>query len=208
VLVLTDLADSPNDSHVPGALYLTVPNPSEPPLWDGMDVIAIDPASVQGGGVDRPLYEFPNGYLRDDVWVSDDLGASTGPMPVILMDTIAVVQPLSFTLAAQLNAKHDEIASSTVSAVLAVDEARQKLGSVFFELLCDPVQVAMILDTFLLPSADLTASTFPFISDATVCNAMSFGYRLVWNPIKAVTVAAQSPSPSSKCSPSDAGGGG
>ncbi|MCK6532986.1 MAG: hypothetical protein L6Q84_08450 [Polyangiaceae bacterium] len=73
LLVLGDVNDVENDPHVNGAVYLSTSDKGLPtaPKWDGTDVRQVWNASMFTDTINTTA-SFPDGYIRDGVWVSGD----------------------------------------------------------------------------------------------------------------------------------------
>jgi hypothetical protein len=199
VLVLDDLADGPDDASVPGAMYITVPNPTMPPLWNGMDDLFVDPSCVTDGRLDKPRYAFPKGYMKNHVWVSNDFNDAPGPMPLMLVDRLTEVTPIGMTLTAQLNKTHDGVLRSVLGVVLDMTQVKKTFGPIFNDTLCNELQTALLMNQYLMPNADLAAGPIPFINADKTCDAMSYGSMFEWVLIKNLGVALSSPPLVAKC---------
>ncbi|MBI5536946.1 MAG: hypothetical protein HY898_29770 [Deltaproteobacteria bacterium] len=188
-IMLEDLSDERDDPYVPGRMYVTVPSPTTPPLWNGSDVIAVDPTSVHNNDLEQPKYYFKDGYLRDNVWVSNDFNAGKGPVPLMIYDRLVEVSPIGMTFAAELNDTHDAILRSVLAVAMDMDQVKLKFAPVFLDMVCDPVQAALILNSFVVPNADLAAGPPPFIDPSKQCDAMSWGIMFDWVLIKSLKVS-------------------
>lgn len=73
VLVLDQVNDWENDSHVVGAMYVTTHDlfSGPTPKWDGNDVRRLSSVSFWPNST-APLATFPNGYISNGIWVSGD----------------------------------------------------------------------------------------------------------------------------------------
>jgi len=200
VLALEDLGDGPDDPYVPGAIYITVPAPDNPPLWGGKDEVWVDPSCLTAGDLKQPRYASKTGYLKNNVWVSGDFNSVPGPMPLMVFDGLVEVNPLMMVITAQLNTTHDAVIKSMASAVLDTEEVKRSLGPVFYQMTgCSQTQADMIMNQFVLPNADLAAVAYPFVAADQVCNAMSWGLGIEWLMIRSVLVAGASPPKPSAC---------
>ena len=200
LLRLSDLDDGPDDPFVPGAVYLSAPRKFAP-AWDGNDVYQIRTSSVEGTKVsDPPRVSFPSGYLKDDVWVSNELGTGPGLFPVFLLKAVLMTDLLTRTLVVKLDPTHEHALGSAFSAVVARSAILDDLSPFFLEMVgCDEALSNMLVQMYLLPSADLGTQAPAFHSPASACQGTSIGGAFQWVPIRAPVEAVDTPSQYSAC---------
>ena len=96
LLVLGDVNSEDNDPHVSGSVLLSTSDKGLPtaPKWDGTDVRQVWNASVYSGTT-KATAHFPDGYIRNGVWVSGDqhkadmtlvfpIYVNASPLPMVL----------------------------------------------------------------------------------------------------------------------------
>lgn len=196
LLRLSDLDAGPNDPFVPGAVYLSVPRATTP-AWKGEDQFQIRKSSVDGELVtDPPKIAFPKGYLSGNVWVSSELGASPGEFPLFLLREVVMTNLLSRTLVVALDDAHERALGSAFSAVIARAAILSDLTPLFVDMVgCDTSLSNLLLQSYVLPSADVGTVPPTFVSPGAVCQGLSVGAALQWVPIRAPVEVVDPPAP-------------
>jgi hypothetical protein len=187
VLIISDLDASADDPHAPGALYLASPAPdATPPAWDGTDARKIDSSSVKDMDLSQPIVPFPNGYVRDGVWVNGDFPTTGGLLLFPFFGGILALDAKTLGLTLTLDAKHEAAVSSTVSAALPFGPFLTSLHDAALTLANCNDQAASLFLNPLKAYPDL--SNVPGLLDPTMaCNTLSMGMDLQWIRIKLPT---------------------
>jgi hypothetical protein len=201
MLHIADLDDGPDDPYAPGVLYVTAPRaPGQPPLWNGSDEFAVDTQSVLDGGLDRPRYEFPKGYLKGNVWVSGDFNQTSLTLPMMFFTRFIEVQVSSVTFMLELDAPHATALRAVLAAAIPIDQAMKQFAPVFYEAVgCSKSLTDTLLNSVVKPNADLGAAAPDFVTPDKPCEVISVGFALEWVPTKAPAAVVAVPATAGTC---------
>ncbi len=225
ILMLEDLDPGSDDPYVPGALLVSAVNPGQNPKWNGSDDFWIDEktiadpsaeagadagadASIQDAGdadsqpeataksVIEPRYLFPKGYLKNNIWVSGEIGSSPAQLPMFVLKGLTIVDAETVTLAVELTPLHDAAVRSTLSAVAS----KATLEAEFYPLAqqmvgCNDTLAALFMGQFLLPAMDVANNPPSFENSGQPCDALGIGFAFDWRLIVEPTVAVTVPEP-------------
>jgi hypothetical protein len=195
LLVLEDLSPGPDDPYVPGKLYVVLPPKKS--TWNANDTYVVDALSVNGS-IEQPKYTFPNGYLRDNVWVSGDLTFAPATLPFMFLDYFVEIPTRGHVLALEFSdGQHQNVMRSTLAGAMEMKEATAALGPVAtFAMGCSEVLASLAINTQLVPNTDLGASSNHYVVGAdaasTMCELISFGLMFEW-----VRASGPEPNPAS-----------
>lgn len=156
------------------------------------DASAPDAGDAEGGGapgqspfIDKPVYVFDKGYLKNNVWVSGDFRETPKTLPLFVLDRITEVETSTVTLVAELTPTHDGILASQLSAAVATPEAEAKIGPIALELaFCLQVGADYMMNNFILPRRDLGNNPPTFRTPGVPCYTFSIGWAFKWEPVK------------------------
>jgi hypothetical protein len=187
VVVIEDLADGPEDQEVRIGFLFTA-HQDIAPVFDGTDRFLIDSRSVKPGTIE-PRFFFSRGYMTGNTVVSGDFREPTGEPLHFPLGTAGVL-PLALramTMTFELDPEHKKVLSSTMAGVLPLGDLVKLLSSIFSNQgawECG-AEGEKKLFTLLRPAADLSADLPGFLDPTgqTLCDAISFGWRLTWKPI-------------------------
>ena len=177
LLVRVDLGSSTSDEHVTGAIYLT-DAASRAPTFTVADERNIDSSAlVDGLSIDRPLLEFPSGYVADSVWVSGPPSSFTIPLPILGalatlpleggMITLQLVDPFHGTIAGGVR---------TSGIVPALTPALRHLG------VCPGSAAYEGVVTAASKASDLVSGAPSLQDEARACDAVSVGLDYIAGP--------------------------
>lgn len=197
ILQILDLDDGPDDPYAPGRLYVTAPKDGGM-LWDGEDVLEVDVDSLVDGDLDTPKYELPDGYVRDNVWVSGDFKGEPLIVPMMVLKQIAPVPTETSIVAVPLDEDHIKAGIATFSGVLdtLAFEPFMRLG-MLEATGCDEAATELGMSMF-LPNRDL-ADDEDFVNAAEECGLMSIGMGLELKRVRPPQTAVVAPPPPSSC---------
>jgi alpha-tubulin suppressor-like RCC1 family protein len=209
LLVIEDIGPDADDPYAPARLYLTRGFVDDPPKWDGTDAPRVDGSSVDGGVTSYPRQAFPNGYIRNNVWVSGDLGAPSIPelrLPLSAnigmgaSNLITEIPTSTLTIAIDLEAEPGKPRRSNVGAITPVAELVKKMFPLVSNLgkTCDDVLIPQVLQGVLALSGDLSLANE---GGGVFCDAASLGMGIEWSEVQPPVDASvdQSAAPPPNC---------
>jgi len=199
VLTIEDLDEGPDDAYAPGKLYVGAPRKAgeTPPLWDGMDRLRIDERSVIDGGLESPRVVFAKGYVKDDVWVSNDFGTSPELLPLPLFGAFSYVEARTATISLRLNETHTRVLGSVLSAAATIPSIETAVWPGLLMLAqCSEGFAKTMLTQYVRPNADLADHPPEFVAPSEQCDLMSIGLQPEWKPVQPPdTVIPAGPAP-------------
>lgn len=199
IIKLEDVDEGADDPYVPAKLYSAADLKGVAPKWDGTDVRTVTSDSLIDGTLDKPLTEFPRGYLVGNVWVSGEPGKFTIPVPVA--DNPALMRLEGGVTTFKLAPDRKSASGGVISGALPLGDIEAVLkpiaisaglcpGSAFYESTLKTVK----------QYPDLVSGA-PNMQDQSVeCNAMSVGLGFDIAPIQPVVKVDPPPTPApGKC---------
>jgi hypothetical protein len=206
---IDDLDSGPNDPYAPAKLYRASSMKGQPIKWDGTDVRKVLRDSVLDNDLEKPITNFPGGYVKDNVWVSGD--------PATRQLVLPVSESLFITL---------QLESALFTMNLAPDHTTATRGHIggaiamkAIESLLNPIATSagFCPGTSLYGSLLRNVQRFPDVvigepnlqNTAVECDGMSLGLAFDVAPIQPVTELVDpppaKPDPCSDAGPKDTG---
>ena len=193
LLLRLDHVADPDSQSVPGALYATAP--SAAPAFDGNDVLPVDASSVDGA-LDKPLANFPDGYMVGGTWVSGELPGAPFPLPLHLGGA-----RMMLALAGGVITVHvDDGKNGTIAGVVpaaSFGTAMTPFATRFG--ICPGNATFDQLITTMTQSADLVATAPEFQDTAVECDALSLGFGFTMVKAAPPTTIVAAPAPVDGC---------
>jgi len=202
ILQIEDLDDGPDDPYAPGRLYVTAPKDGGM-LWDGNDLLEIDVESLRDGGIADSKYELPNGYVRNNVWVSGDFKGPPMVVPMMVLNVIAPVPAETATLTVELDDEHIEAKGGMFAGALNTLTLEPLLRIGMLEATNCNESMAQIGMSMFLPNRDLAADD-DFINPSAECGLMSIAVGMELKRVRPPQTSVIVPPSTSSC---DAGPG-
>lgn len=197
LILKLDNVTSADNAKVPGELYLggDFAAGKAKPTFTEADRWPLNPLSLADGKTTtKPKVSFPNGYVRDGVWVSGSIGNEVVDLGPMLSGADVSLPVESALVAVSLDGSNGTIAGAVSTGKLSAGLApvARRLG------LCEgDTAYKTALDTLSL-AADLVAGA-PNLQDVSrECDAVSLGYGFTMRPTgepSGLMVAATEPAP-------------
>lgn len=198
LLQIEDLDVGPDDAYAPAKLYVGSPRLSSesPRKWDGTDQIAVDDRSVVGGALGSPKVAFASGYLKGDVWVSNDFRAPIEELPLPFFGTVSFAAARTATITLRFDASHQNVVESVISVALSGEAYRTAVWpGLVREAQCSESGASAAFAK-VERNVDLADHPPDFVDPQSACALMSMGMRAVWAPVQApAAVVAERPAP-------------
>lgn len=198
VLQIEDLDSGPDDPYAPGKLYVGSPRIATDPArkWDGTDQLVVDTRSVVNAALGTPKVAFVSGYLKDQVWVSNDFRAPYQELPLPLFGTVSFAATRTATLTLRFDASHQKVTESVLSVAVPGDAYRKAVWpGLVLQAQCND----LVADTAFQKverNVDLADHPPAFVDPQAACALMSMGMKPVWAPVLApVAVVSERPAP-------------
>lgn len=203
ILVLEDLADGTDDPYVPAKLYLAEALPDhQKPAWDGTDQRRVLPMSVSGG-LDAPLVTFPNGYLRDNVWVSGEPSTVDVYLPLGKTGVLLPLHAVSAVMAFRLNDAHVTVVDGTGQFAGAIPASSLETMLAPFvktqTLFCPGTPQYDAFFSKVQTSPDVVVGAATLQDPAATCDGVSFGIGINLAPVAQPVELGTDPDPTTPC---------
>lgn len=197
ILQILDLDSGPDDPYAPGRIYVTAPKTGGM-LWDGEDMLQVDVDSLVDGGLEASKYEMPNGYMRDNVWVSGDFMGPPVIVPMMVLDRIAPVPTRTSVLVVKMDEDHSVATDAMFAGVLDTLSLEPLLRIGMLEATDCNEALADIGMSMFLPHRDLADDT-DFVDGTAECGLMSLATGLELKRVQAPQSAVVVPPLPSSC---------
>lgn len=209
IFVLEDLGTGADDPYVPGKLYLTTAYPPKTrPAWDGTDARQILPRSADGA-IDKPKVSFPNGYLRNNVWVSGEPLPFEIALPIGEKGELMPMPVKAGLIGFALNATHTTVIDGTgqvAGAIALTDlEAFLKPFLVTQTPFCPGTGGYDNLLSTINTYADVVVSAPKLQDPGKDCDGVSFGIGINLAPVAPAVALGTEVTPSPGACGGDAG---
>lgn len=206
VIRIDDVDDGADDTYAPARFYRGASTKPAVPKWDGTDTRKVTADSVVDRDLDRPLVEFRNGYIRDNVWVSGEPSSGLLVLPFSAELNLTMTSTV-VTLA--LDADHKNATRGVLGGAMPMST---------LESLLRPIALSsgFCPGTPLYDSLFKTISRFPDVvvgakdlqSTTVPCDGMSIGIGFDVQSIQPATEIVDPPPPDpSKCGDAGVDGG-
>jgi hypothetical protein len=202
ILQIEDLDVGPNDPYAPGRLYVTAPKDGGM-LWDGNDLLEVDVESLRDGGIADSKYELPNGYVRNNVWVSGDFKGPPMVVPMMVLNVIAPVPAETATMTVTLDDEHVEAQGGMFAGALNTLTLEPLLRIGMLEATGCNESMAQYGISMFLPNRDL-GNDDDFIDPSAECGLMSIAVGMELKRVRPPQTSVIVPPSTSSC---DAGPG-
>ncbi len=195
MLMLSDVHSFDDDPHVSASLYLLADDRNTPwaPKWDGSDVRRVHAASFVPG-TELAITNFPDGYIRNGVWVSGDQH-KTGVTVVIPIYVKASIAPMLLSLPGRggwltANVKGGKGGPGAFGFSLTSGELYLSFYELFrraFSCSPDTGMTHNLVKSF-QPHVDVVGAT-PWAPDPKApCDSLSWGIDVEWAPIQTADI--------------------
>jgi hypothetical protein len=211
VLRIDDLDPGADDAYAPAKLYRSTSTKGESlPKWDGTDVRAILSDSLIDRDFEKPINDFPTGYVKGNVWVSGDPTIVDLVMPVT-GDLSSKMQIDGMVMAFEIDAAHTTAGRGMVGGGIPFSSFEEFVRPVAAGAgFCPgtPLYDGLLKNVQRMP--DLVAGA-PNLQDINKpCDALSIGIGLDLTAVQPSTeIVDPVPPPPGKCDdagvPSDGG---
>lgn len=190
-----DLDDGPNDPYAPAKLYRASSEKGTPPKWDGTDIRKVLSDSVIGRDLEKPIADFPKGYVRDNVWVSGEPELRQLVLPV--SDGLYVTLMLeSAVMTLSLDEGHKSATRGALGGAIPMKSIDVLLGPIATSSGFCPgssLYNSLLRNVQRFPDVVIGA---PNLQDTTVqCDGLSMGLAFDVAPIQPVTELVDPPAP-------------
>ena len=198
LLKLDNLDNAPNQTNINAAVYKGAALQGSP-AWNGSDVRAVLPDSVNGGNVNDPRVKLPNSYVSNGTWVGASAGLvelriAIGGFPI----TLAIVKAVITMVVSAGGGAANGIISGLVRTEQLVTEFEKAAGYLTAGQLCPG-------NPTLEGAAIAIRQTSDIMSDgsngdpAKHCDAISVAIGFEASPVQLGGVATPSPPPPDPC---------
>jgi hypothetical protein len=184
LVIVSNLNDGPDDTLVTSSYsFDVVEQPIKAPLWDGNDDFAVDSQALNKGVLNAPKLVLPNGYLKNNVYVSGPFNDTSQPHTLFLSVGGAFIglNFLSLTVVIELDEAHEQAKHATIAGVVLPRDLEQ-----FFRTLvasqfgCDSVESFDGIYKQIYQQCDLRSDAPDFLDPTSTmpCDALSFAIDL------------------------------
>jgi hypothetical protein len=192
ILRLDDV-DPGDDPHVPGKLYIASKQLDPAPDWQGKDLRKIQADSLRDADLERPIADFPRGYVADGIWVSGEPTALDLVLPFSTETTVTLgLDGAVITVA--LDPSRRSLGRGAVAGAMRVARMEEFLRPIADRAkICPGSSLYESTRKTLARLPDLVADAPDQQDEARECDAISVGLGLEFRPIEAVTEVADPP---------------
>jgi hypothetical protein len=206
IMRIDDLDDGADDPYAPARFFHAASAAAGTVKWDGSDVRRVSGESVTDKSLEKPLIAFPNGYVRDHVWVSGEPLESE----LILPFSSELRVPLrGMIITLQLEADHKNGKRAALGGAIPMSALESVLRPVAESAgFCPgtPLYESLLRKISRFP--DLVAGAPNFQDETRACDAMSLGIGFDVQSIQPVVeVVDPPPVDPGKCADAGTDGG-
>lgn len=193
IVRIDDLDDGADDAYAPAKMYRSA-NKSKP-KWDGTEALEVLSDSVLGDSLETARVEFPNGFVKDNVWVSGDPELREFILPI--SDTTLVPLTLdAATLSFELKPDHSTGTRGVLAGAIPLASIDKLLYPVAAGAgICPGSGLYQSLWNSFQRFPDVVIGA-PKLQDTTQqCNGISFGIGMDVSPVQPSTTLVAPPAP-------------
>jgi hypothetical protein len=145
-------------------------------------------------------YEFPNGYLAGNVWVSGDFNQTAMELPLFIFGSITPAEVLAINLEIELDAEHTRALWSTMSVVTSRNVLDTRFRPIAYEMVgCIDFLATTFMDQYLFPAMDLAEQPTSFVDPSGACSALALGFGFDWVAVRQPWLVSFAPPEPPKC---------